>query len=73
MQVGERFTLRCKLPGIETAIKLRGEVCWFDRDGRVGFQFVMLSEHVKQQIQGWIADRFDESIASRDGLKMVSN
>lgn len=62
LQVGERLELRFKLPETETAIKLTGEVCWFDGDGRVGFQFVVLSEHVKEQIQGWIAQRFDESL-----------
>jgi CheY-like chemotaxis protein len=63
VQVGERLTLRFKMPETNAAIKLTGEVCWYDHEGRVGFQFVMLSDQVKEQIQVWIAERLDASLA----------
>jgi CheY-like chemotaxis protein len=63
VQVGERLTLRFKIPGTDDAIKLTAEVCWYDHEGRVGFQFLTLSEQVKEQIQLWIAERLDASLA----------
>jgi CheY-like chemotaxis protein len=60
LQMGERLDLRFKLPGTDTAIKLTGEVCWYDHDGRVGLKFIIVSEHIKQQVQDWIAERFDQ-------------
>jgi CheY-like chemotaxis protein len=67
LQVGERLDLRFKLPGTDDAIKLIGEVCWYDHDGRVGLHFIILSEHMKQQVQDWIAERFDQSVANGVG------
>jgi CheY-like chemotaxis protein len=67
LQMGERLDLRFKLPGTDAAIKLTGEVCWYDHDGRVGLQFIIVSEHIKEQIQDWIAERFDQSVANGVG------
>jgi hypothetical protein len=49
LQVGEQLNLRFKLPGTEAAIKLTGEVCWYDHDGRVGFQFSMFRSRSKNK------------------------
>jgi CheY-like chemotaxis protein len=67
LQLGESLNLRFKLPGTDSAIKLTGEVCWYDHDGRVGLQFIIVSEHIKEQIQDWIAERLDQSVANGVG------
>jgi hypothetical protein len=51
LQIGERLDLRFKLPGTDAAMKLTGEVCWYDHDGRVGLHFIIVPEHIKEQIQ----------------------
>ena len=67
LQVGEELTLRIELPGTDAVMKLTGEVCWYDHDGRVGLQFLTMSEEIKQQVQDWIAERFDQSVANGVG------
>ncbi len=67
LQIGEELTLRFKLPGTDALMKLTGEVCWYDHDGRVGLQFIIVSEHIKQHVQDWIAERFDQSVANGVG------
>lgn len=63
LQMRENLNLRFKLSGGKAPIKIAAEVCWYDHDGRVGIQFVRLPQHTKEQIQGWIAERFEESFA----------
>ncbi|HLH07988.1 MAG TPA: PilZ domain-containing protein [Terriglobales bacterium] len=64
VQVGDRLSLRLKLPGYETGIQFRGEVCWYDRNGRVGLQFIDLPDSLKQEIQQWVSERLDACLAS---------
>jgi CheY-like chemotaxis protein len=62
VEVGEKLDLRFRLPGVEEMTSLTADVCWFDRDGRVGLHFVTISQRMKEQIQRWIREPLNADI-----------
>jgi DNA-binding NtrC family response regulator len=62
LQVGERLSLKMTLPGTDCPIKINGEVGWNDMAGRLGLEFVQVSQAVKDALQSWIANRVEENL-----------
>lgn len=66
MQVGDQLTLRLYLPGNPECLNLSGEVCWSESMGRIGIQFVGLTDKAKLALQNWLAERLQGGIADAE-------
>ena len=53
--------LNFTLPGSKTAIESKGEVAWADGNGRVGIRFAEIPDSSRQQLEGWILRRIEQS------------
>jgi CheY-like chemotaxis protein len=62
LPVGERVTLKLKLPGAESTTNITGEVCWNDMAGRVGLQFVQVRRSPVEALQSWLANQLEECL-----------
>ena len=62
LEVGASVKLRLTLPGNEAPEDMAAEVCWKDQSGRVGVEFVRLSDAVMERLQSWLAARLEESL-----------
>lgn len=63
LQVGERVTLKITLPGTESPVQIKSEVCWTDETGRVGLEFVQVPATVVAGLQSWLADRLEKQLS----------
>lgn len=61
---GEQIQLRLCLPGTTDYLTLAAQVCWTNSQGQVGLQFQRVTDSVKQQLQNWLAARFEECTPS---------
>lgn len=64
LQVGERIGLQLRLPDIDCATRINGEVCWNDKAGRIGLQFVHVPQTTLEALQSWLAVRLEECLPS---------
>ncbi len=54
LQVGERITLRLTLPGAQVFMRVSAEVCWSDKAGKAGIEFVAVPRLLKEQLVSWL-------------------
>jgi len=68
MQVGDKVTLRLQLPGDSEWLNLSGEVSWSEAAGRIGIQFVGLTDKAKIGLENWLAERLDAALPVPDNV-----
>jgi CheY-like chemotaxis protein len=69
LQVGDRVALRLTLPHNPVAARIDAEVCWCDRAGSAGMEFVQIPALVKEQLISWLATRLEECLPEEAALK----
>jgi hypothetical protein len=65
LHVGEKLRIRLHLPGTNCEARMNGEVCWSDTKGRLGIQFVQVSQALNELLRSWLFDRLQESLPER--------
>jgi len=56
----EHIELRFCLPGTTDSLAFPAQVCWTNSEGQAGVQFQTVADSAKQQLQNWLAARFEE-------------
>ena len=64
-RVGESIQIRIVLPGTNQSATIGAEVCWSDGSGRVGVQFIQVSQDVTELLRSWLLCRLQESVPER--------
>jgi DNA-binding response OmpR family regulator len=59
---GERVHIFLFLSGHLSQFATESEICWCDKQGRVGLRFVNLSTEQRCVLQDWLAHRLEESL-----------
>lgn len=62
LQVGERTGLQLRLPDTDCETRINGEVCWSDKAGRIGLQFVRVPQTTLEALQSWLANQLEECL-----------
>jgi hypothetical protein len=62
LQVGDRVVLQLTLPGPPVSAKISAEVCWRDKEGNAGLEFVQVPAVVKEQLKSWLSGQLEESL-----------
>lgn len=61
---GEQVELRLRLPGTTEDLTLSAQVCWTNSEGQAGVKFQPQLNSAAQQLQNWLAARFEECTPS---------
>jgi DNA-binding response OmpR family regulator len=62
LHVGETIQAKMILPGTNHSVRVSGEICWSDENGRVGIRFLQVSSDVTELLRSWLSDRLEESV-----------
>ena len=62
--VGEELDMTLSLPGRNYELRLKGEVCWANGNGRVGLEFVYVPTTELAQLQSWLAEKIEDRLAA---------
>jgi CheY-like chemotaxis protein len=49
------------LPGTKSVVESKGEIAWADGHGRAGLRFAEIPDSSRQQLEGWILRRLEQS------------
>jgi CheY-like chemotaxis protein len=72
LKPGSRVTVRFTLPGQSDTFAARSEVCWCDKESRVGLRFLAPSSEQKSELKEWLGQRLEDSLPESVASKFRS-
>jgi len=73
LKPGSEVAVAFTLPDQPTRFTTESKVCWSDGSGRLGLQFLNLSQQQKSELQNWLARRLEEILPEAVANKFQKN
>jgi CheY-like chemotaxis protein len=72
LKVGMQGMVSFTLPGRRNQLTAESRICWSDKDGLCGAQFLNLSSEQTSELQEWLSSRLEENLPTRVSEKFSS-